>query len=76
MLEAERRRLERVRVHQMHALQERAYMRGECGDHLRHVSYFLSAATRPAYWAGHVDLVPNHFSEVPRLLRRAPAARS
>ena len=68
VLEAEHRRLDRVRIHQMHALQERAYMRGECGDHLRHVSYFLSAATRPAYWAGHVDLVPNHFSEVPKLL--------
>jgi acyl-CoA hydrolase len=69
LLEAEHRRLDRVRIHQMHALRERAYMHGECGDHLRHVSYFLSAATRPAYWAGHIDLVPNHFSEVPRLLR-------
>ena len=37
-----------VRIHQMHVLHERAYLRGECGDHLRHVSYFLSAATRPA----------------------------
>jgi acyl-CoA hydrolase len=69
VLEAEHRRLDGVRVHQMLALRERAYMRGECGDHLRHVSYFLSAATRPAYWAGHIDLVPNHFSEVPQLLR-------
>ena len=25
---------------------------GACGDHLRHVSYFLSPVTRPAYWAG------------------------
>ena len=36
----------------MHALHDRPYLRGECGDHLRHVSYFLSAATRPAFWAG------------------------
>jgi hypothetical protein len=35
-----------VRIHQMHALHERPYLRGECGDHLRHVSYFLSAAPR------------------------------
>lgn len=62
--------LDRVRVHQMHALEERPYIRGEFGDHLRHVSYFLSAATRPSYWAGDVDLVPNHFSEVPAILRR------
>src|ERR1700757_1635986 len=51
--------LEGVRVHQMHALQERAYIRGEFGDRLRHVSYFLSPATRAAYWAGGCDLVPS-----------------
>lgn len=69
-LEAGADALSGVRVHQMHALEERPYIRGELGDRLRHVSYFLSAATRPAYWAGQVDLVPNHFSEVPALLRR------
>lgn len=69
-LEAAADRLEGVRVHQMHALDERAYIRGEFGDRLRHVSYFLSPATRAAYWAGQVELVPNHFSEVPALLRR------
>ena len=60
--------LDGVRIHQMHALTERPYIRGEFGDHLRHVSYFLSPATRPSYWRGTVDLVPNHFSEVPWLL--------
>ena len=69
VLEAEHRRLDGVRIHQMHALHERPHHRGECGDHLRHVSYFLSAVTRPPYWAGHIDLVPNHFSEMPQLLR-------
>ena len=69
VLEREHRSLTGVRIHQMHALQDRPYLHGECGDHLRHVSYFLSAATRPAYWEGHIDLVPNHFSEVPQLLR-------
>jgi acyl-CoA hydrolase len=67
-LEAHAGELEGVRVHQMHARRERAYIRGEFGDHLRHVSYFLSDATRRAYWCGTVELVPNHFSEVPRLL--------
>jgi acyl-CoA hydrolase len=72
-LEAEHERLDRVRIHQMHALQERAYIRGELGDHLRHVSYFLSGATRQAYWDGTVDLVPANFSEMPRTLREHTA---
>jgi acyl-CoA hydrolase len=67
-LEANHDALEGVRIHQMHALRERAYIRGECGDHLRHVSYFLSGATRQAYWDGEVDLVPANFSEMPRTL--------
>ena len=35
-------------------------------------------ATREAYWAGGCDLVPNHFSEMPRLLRaqHAPPDRA
>jgi acyl-CoA hydrolase len=61
----------RVRVHQMHALHERPYIHGAFGDRLRHVSYFLSAATRPAFWDGQCDLVPNHFSEMPQLLRQS-----
>ncbi|HWW54070.1 MAG TPA: acetyl-CoA hydrolase/transferase C-terminal domain-containing protein, partial [Acidimicrobiales bacterium] len=68
-LEANANDLVGVRVHQMHANAERAYIRGEFGDHLRHVSYFLAPATRPSYWRGTVELVPNHFSEVPSLLR-------
>jgi acyl-CoA hydrolase len=39
--------------------------------HLRHVSYFLAPVTRKAYWAGTIDLVPSHFSEMPQLLRTA-----
>jgi acyl-CoA hydrolase len=61
--------LDGVRVHQMHALHDRPYIHGAYGDRLRHLSYFLSPVTRPAYWRGECDLVPNHFSEVPQLLR-------
>ncbi len=68
-LEEHNDRLERVRIHQMHPLQTRRYMQGEFGDRLRHVSYFLSGADRQAYWDGQCDLVPNHFSEMPALLR-------
>lgn len=58
-----------VRVHQMLALRERAYIRGEMKGHFSHVSYFLSGATRKAFKNGTVDLVPNVFNEMPRLLR-------
>ena len=61
----------------MHALHERPYIHGAFGDRLRHVSYFLSAATRQAYWDGGCDLVPNHFSEMPQpAASGARAARS
>lgn len=70
VLEAQADSLDGVRVHQMHALADRPYVRGECGDRLRHVSYFLSSETRKAYWSGGCDFVPSNFSEMPALLRR------
>ncbi|VDG96095.1 Propionyl-CoA:succinate CoA transferase [Lysinibacillus sphaericus] len=69
LLEANYEQLDRVIVHQMLALRERAYIRGEMKGHLSHSSYFLSGATRNAFRSGAVDLVPNVFNEVPRLLR-------
>lgn len=71
VLEENQTALSGVRIHQMHALKERPYIRGEFGDRLRHVSYFLSRATRDAYRSGGCDLVPSHFSEMPTLLRRS-----
>jgi acyl-CoA hydrolase len=58
-----------VRVHQMHVLHDRPYLYGGVREHLQHVSYFLSPITRKAFHQGGCELVPNHFSEVPRLLR-------
>jgi acyl-CoA hydrolase len=69
-LEAHASGLDGVRVHQMHALHDRPSLHGAFGDRLRHRSYFLSPVTRPRFHEGHVDLVPCHFSEVPRLLER------
>ena len=69
-LEEHAEQLQDVRIHQMHALRERRYINGEFGDHLRYVSYFLAPASRKAYLAGNCDLMPNHFSEIPDLLRR------
>jgi acyl-CoA hydrolase len=58
-----------VRVHQMHTVHDRPYLHGKWRGKLDHVSYFLSPITRAAFRAGECDLVPNNFSEVPRLLR-------
>lgn len=68
-LEREHRALDGVRIHQMHAMRRRPHVDGACGDHLRHVSYFLTPATRSAAWAGTCDVVPTDFSQLPRLLR-------
>ncbi|HET8619337.1 MAG TPA: propionyl-CoA--succinate CoA transferase, partial [Acidimicrobiales bacterium] len=68
-IEASAARFSGVRIHQMHALHDRPYLHGTMRDHLLHVSYFLSPVTRPAFHTGGCDLVPNNFSEVPRLLR-------
>ena len=66
---AEAGRFRGVRVHQMHALHDHPYLHGGVRDRLLHVSYFLSPVTRPAYHERGCELVPNNFSEVPRLLR-------
>ena len=71
-IEAHAEQLHGVRVHQMHALRDRPSMSGAYGDHLRHVSYFLSPITRPHFANGTVDFVPANFSEVPILMRRLP----
>jgi acyl-CoA hydrolase len=68
-VEAEAERFDGVRVHQMHALHDRPYIHGKLRGHLLHVSYFLSPVTRPAFHERGCELVPNNFSEVPRLLR-------
>jgi acyl-CoA hydrolase len=68
-IEANADHLDGVRVHQMHAIHDRPYLRGEFGDRLRHISYFLSHVTRPQFAAGHVGLVPAHFSEVYQIMR-------
>jgi acyl-CoA hydrolase len=69
-VEASASQLEGVRVHQMHTLANRGYLDGRYGEHLRHVSYFLSPSTRRAFAAGGCDMVPANFSEVPNLLAR------
>ena len=61
-------RLHNVRIHQMHALRDRAAIRGELPG-VRHVAYFLSPITRRAFAAGTCDFTPAHFSDMPSVLR-------
>lgn len=70
ILEENYEKLENVKIHQMLPLRKRAYMSGEMKPHLSHVSYFLSGANRKDFQEGHVELVPNVFHEVPRILRK------
>lgn len=59
-----------VRIHQMDPLVPHRYIRGDFGDRLRHVGYYLGPGSRQAFWDGTCDLVPNHFSEMPLILRQ------
>ncbi len=68
-IEAHADQLSGVKVHQMHAIHDRPYLRGDFGDRMRHVSYFLSHITRSYFATGKVDLVPAHFSEVFAMMR-------
>jgi acyl-CoA hydrolase len=63
-------RVEGLTVHQMHALHDHRYLHAVHGDRLRHISYFLSHITRPAFRAGTVEFVPANFSEIPLMLAR------
>ncbi|MEO5841007.1 MAG: acetyl-CoA hydrolase/transferase C-terminal domain-containing protein [Acidimicrobiales bacterium] len=64
-----------VTVHQMHALHDHPYLHAVHGDRLRHISYFLSHVTRPAFRAGTVDFMPANFSEIPLVLSRLTQPR-
>lgn len=45
------------------------YFDEETAPHIRHDSLFLSGASRAGLHGGWVDLTPNYFFEIPRLIR-------
>ncbi|ANU24443.1 acetyl-CoA hydrolase/transferase family protein [Planococcus donghaensis] len=69
ILEENAGQLNGVKIHQMLALRSRPYIQGEI-EQLKHVSYFLSGATRKVYQQAKIDLIPNNFHEVPRMLKK------
>jgi acyl-CoA hydrolase len=66
--------LEHLRLHQMIPLRPRPSIDG-LRPGLRHVSWFLSPHDRDAFGRGACDLVPNSFSDVPRLMRQTVKPR-
>lgn len=69
LLEEHADQLQGVKIHQMLALHNRPYIEGAY-EGLKHVSYFLSGATRKVYQQAKMELVPNNFHEVPRMLQK------
>ncbi|TWT24758.1 acetyl-CoA hydrolase/transferase family protein [Planomicrobium sp. CPCC 101110] len=69
LLEEHAEKLKGVTIHQMLALRPRPYIEGRF-EQLKHVSYFLSGATRKVYQQAKLELVPNNFHEVPRMLKK------
>ncbi|TWT02354.1 acetyl-CoA hydrolase/transferase family protein [Planomicrobium sp. CPCC 101079] len=69
LLEEHAEQLSGVTIHQMLALRPRPYIEGQF-EQLKHVSYFLSGATRKVYQQAKLELVPNNFHEVPRMLKK------
>jgi acyl-CoA hydrolase len=63
-----------LRLHQMMPMRARRYIEGELPG-LRHVGWFLSPHSRAAFRRGDCDLVPNSFSDVPRLMRQTLSPR-
>ena len=67
-LSEQRRSLRNVCVAQTLPLRKFGYFDPETREHVRHLSYFFSATSRPGGTAGWIDFIPNHFYEIPHLI--------
>jgi acyl-CoA hydrolase len=69
-LSDQRHRWRGVRVAQILAIRKFGYIDPETVEHVRHVAFFYGGATRAGGQQGWIDFIPNHFSEIPRLIER------
>ena len=69
-LSEQRRDFRDVKVSQILTVRKYGYLDPETVDHVRHVAYFFSGATRPGGQAGLIDYFPSYFSEMPSLIAR------
>jgi acyl-CoA hydrolase len=73
-IEAASEGLEGIRIHRMLPVRDRRYIEGDLPG-VRHVSWFLGPHDKDAFHAGRCELVPNSFSDVPKLMRHLPGPR-
>ncbi len=69
-LSEHRRDFRDVKVSQILAVRKFGYLDPTTAEHVRHVAYFFSGATRPGFREGVVDFTPSYFSEMPQLIDR------
>ena len=69
-LSLHRREFRGVTISQILALRKYGYFDPETAEHVRHAAFFFGPASRAAGQAGWADYIPNHFSEIPGLIRR------
>ncbi len=58
-----------VKVWQLLAIRPYEYLDPETTQHVRHVSFFTSGTIRKGVNDGWIDLLPCHFSDIPRMIR-------
>ncbi len=59
-----------VKVAQILAMRQYAYIDPATADHVRHVAFFYGGVTRAGGQQGWIDFIPNHFSEIPAQIER------
>ncbi|HNE16394.1 MAG TPA: 4-hydroxybutyrate CoA-transferase, partial [Rhodocyclaceae bacterium] len=69
-LSEHRRDFHDVKVSQILAVRKMGYLDPTTAQHVRHVAYFFSGATRPGFHEDVVDFRPSYFSEMPQLIER------
>ncbi len=69
-LSEHRRDFRDVKVSQILAVRKFGYLDSSTAEHVRHVAYFFSGATRPGFKEGVGDFYPSYFSEMPQLIER------
>lgn len=69
-LSEQRRQFRDIKVSQILAVQPHGYFDPATAEHVRHVAFFFGGASRPGAQGGWGDFIPNHFSEIPRLIRQ------
>jgi acyl-CoA hydrolase len=69
-LSQQRRDFRDVKVAQILAMRQYAYIDPQTVEHVRHVAFFYGGATRAGGQAGWIDFIPSYFSEMPSQIER------